>query len=242
MGQCYQERYTIPFDQSDVNGKLKLSSFLPYLLSLSGRHSAQLGRSDKKVFETYGLLWVVTDYVFSIDRLPSFSETIRIETKAVCYDKLSCQRRFIVQDRQENTLLQVEAYFALMDFKQRKLVRIPDGLLAPYEAVQVKKIRRSAVYARLEKAQRATYPIRYTDIDLNGHVNNSVYLDWIQDALGFAFLKHHVPRTIQLHYSKEIMPEKAICSEWLLEGLTSRHQICSEGQVNAQAIINWEVI
>lgn len=39
----------------------------------------------------------------------------------------------------------------------------------------------------LEQSIDRDYYVRYFDIDMNGHVNNSKYLDWIYDVLGCAF-------------------------------------------------------
>ncbi|MGT2784034.1 acyl-ACP thioesterase domain-containing protein [Streptococcus merionis] len=239
MGHTYQEDYTISFELSDTNGNLKLPPFLSVLLEVSGHHSAQLGRSDVYVLENYGYVWIVTDYEFDIVRLPKFSEKVVIRTEAISYNKLICHRRFEVLDDKEDLLIRVESYFALMDLENRKIVVVPDDLLEPYQSEKVKKIARGAKYPSLEEPERSSYHVRYLDIDMNGHVNNSKYLDWMYDVLGYAFLKQHVPSHIHLKYSREVSPGGDISSEFVRDGLVSHHQICSDGQINAQAIITW---
>ncbi|MDQ0223568.1 acyl-ACP thioesterase domain-containing protein [Streptococcus moroccensis] len=242
MGHAYQEKFTIPFDFSDVNGNLKLPPFLSKLLDVSGQHSAELNRSDVYVLETYGLVWIVTDYEFDIVRLPRFSENVTIRTEAVSYNKLICHRRFEVMDETGELLMRVESYFALMDLEQRKIVPVPEDLLEPYHSEKVKKIARGAKYKSLEKPSKANYHVRFFDIDMNGHVNNSKYLDWMYDVLGYEFLKTHVPRHIHLKYNREVSPGGDVSSEFEMDGLVSHHQIGSDGQTNAQAIISWRVL
>lgn len=46
MGLSYQEELTLPFELCDVKSDIKLPLLLDYCLTVSGRQSAQLGRSN----------------------------------------------------------------------------------------------------------------------------------------------------------------------------------------------------
>ena len=240
MGLQYEEPFTIPFAMTDVKQEVIISQFISYCLGLSGRQSESIGRSDLVVFEQYGLIWVVTDYELSIFRLPIYNETVRIVTEAVSYNKFFCYRKFYVYDEAGNLLMDILSYFVLIDFKDRKVVPVPDDLIAPYQSEKVKKIQRAPRYQVLENPENKDYRIRYFDIDMNGHVNNSKYLEWMYDALEYDFLLAHRPSHIQLKYVKEVSPGGMISSKVELEHLTSQHEIWSEGHIHAQAIIQWE--
>lgn len=242
MGHTYRETYRIPFELVDVNGNLRLHDFLAELLQISGRHSAGLGRSDTHVYDTYGCVWIVTDYEFTIISLPKINQTIQIKTEAVSYNKLICHRKFEIYDQADQLLLEIDAYFALMNFDQRKLVAVPDDLIGPYLSEKVKKIQRYTNYGSLEEPQVLSYPVRYFDLDINGHVNNSKYLEWVYESLGYNFLREHVPTKIHLKYVRELGPNKLIESSYQLMGKISHHQIASDGQVNAQARIEWRQV
>lgn len=239
MGQIYIEKFTIPFEMADVNGNLKLPSFLPKVLEVSGNHSAQLGRSDVDVWETYHLVWIVTDYEFIVDKLPRFGQEVQIRTEAVAYNKLICYRTFDIFDQDDQHLMTIKSYFALMNPETRKIVSVPEDLIAPYGSEKVKKIARSAKYTNLDGANQVEFFVRYFDIDRNGHVNNSKYLEWVYEVLGYDFLKGHQPRRIHLKYNREVTPGGKISSQYQLSNLTSQHQIVSDGQINAQAIVEW---
>ncbi|WP_203264633.1 acyl-ACP thioesterase domain-containing protein [Streptococcus uberis] len=243
MGLVYQETFTMPFDLCDVKQDAKLPLLLAYCLTVSGRQSAKLARSDDYVLENYNLVWIITDYEVSIKRLPKFNETITIETEAISYNKFFCYRQFHIYDQEGNLLMDILTYFALMDPDTRKVASIPEDLVQPYQSECVKKMRRAPKMRELENPQVKTYHVRYFDIDMNGHVNNSKYLDWMYDVLSYDFLRHHRPRQLQLKYIKEVAPgDQDIESAFQLEGLTSYHHIRSQGQINAQAIIDWEPI
>lgn len=239
MGLRYQETLTLPFDMVDVKQELKIPGFLAYCLALSGRQSDLLGRGDKEIFEQYGLVWVVTDYEVDITRLPRYQETITIETEAISYNKFFCYRTFHIYDEAGDLLIKILAYFVLIDFEIRKVSPVPEELIAPYQSERVKKVARAPKYDTLEEALEQEREVRYFDIDLNGHVNNSKYLEWMYESLEYEFLITHRPTYFQLKYIKEVAPEALVTTKVVVENGVSQHEIWSNGQLNAQGMIKW---
>lgn len=244
MAQIYSEQLTIPFDMTDVQQEIILSKFISYCLGVSGRQSAAFDRSDVAVFEQYGLVWVVTDYRLTISRLPRYAETVTIETEAVAYDKFICHRRFRVLDGEMAELLSIDCYFVLIDFQTRRLSAVPEELIAPYASEQVKKLPRLTPRFSLQEPLTINYAISYFDIDLNRHVNNGVYIDWIFDSVGWDFLQQHHPKTISLKYVKEIsfdgFVESYVDLQLEREGLVTKHDVYNQDQLRFQAMIEWE--
>ena len=131
------------------------------------------------------------------------------------------------------------ATFVLMDRDSRKVHAVEPKIVAPYEAEFSKKLIRGPKYPDLKEPISKDYHVRFYDLDMNGHVNNSKYLDWIFEVMGADFLMKHIPRKIHLKYVKEVRPGGQITSSYNLEGLESNHQISSDGDINAQASIMW---
>lgn len=239
MGHSYQEEFTIPSDMVDVTGRAKLTKLLLHCLFVSETQALMLGASDAYFLEEYGLVWIVTDYEIDVYRLPSLRENIRIETEVLSYNKIFCQRVFRLFDKENQLLLEFSVYLALMDFKTRKVSLILPEIGDLFGSTFVKTIRRSPKMLPLEKAEQQSYQVRYSDIDMNGHVNNSIYLDWAFEALGYDFLRTHQPKKIQFKYSLEVAPGGRVTSGFVREDLTTYHEISSNDQINAQAIISW---
>ena len=239
MGLTYQMKTKIPFDMSDINGHIKLPDIILLSLQVSGSQSAQLGVSDKDILERYNLVWIITEYDIDVIRLPRFAEEITIETEALSYNRLFCYRRFTIFDGSGQAIIQMLATFALMDRDSRKVHSVEAEMVAPYQSEFSKKIIRGPKYLDLENPSSKDYHVRFYDLDMNGHVNNSKYLDWIFEVMGSEFLMHHIPKKINLKYVKEVKPGGMITSSYSLDGLTSNHQVVSDGAVNAKAIIEW---
>ena len=45
--------------------------------------------------------------------------------------------------------------------------------------------------------------VRYSDIDINGHVNNARYVEWVCDLLGEKYFSAHTARGLDINYVGE---------------------------------------
>ena len=242
MGLTYQMKMKIPFDMADMNGHIKLPDVILLSLQVSGMQSIELGVSDKAILEDYNLVWIITDYDIEVVRLPRFAEEITIETEALSYNRLFCYRRFTIYDEAGQELIHMMATFVLMDRDSRKVHAVEPEIVAPYQSDFDKKLIRGPKYEPLEEPVSKDYHVRFYDLDMNGHVNNSKYLDWIFEVMGADFLTQYIPKKINLKYVKEVRPGGVITSSVERTGLESKHEITSDSATNAQAIITWQEI
>ncbi|MBO0364775.1 acyl-[acyl-carrier-protein] thioesterase [Streptococcus vaginalis] len=242
MGLTYQMKMKIPFDMADMNGHIKLPDVILLSLQVSGLQSIDLGISDKDMLEKYNLVWIITDYDIDVVRLPKFGEEMTIEIEALSYNRLFCYRRFTVFDENDVAVIEMMATFVLMDRDSRKVHAVEPKIVAPYETEFSKKLIRGPKYPELKDSTSKDYHVRFYDLDMNGHVNNSKYLDWIFEVMGADFLMKHVPKKVHLKYVKEVRPGGQITSSYDLNGLESNHQISSNGDTNAQAMVTWQEI
>ena len=240
MGLTYQMKMKIPFDMADMNGHIKLPDVILLSLQVSGMQSIELGVSDKTILEEHNLVWIITDYDIEVVRLPRFAEEITIETEALSYNRLFCYRRFTIYDEAGQDLIHMMATFVLMDRDSRKVHAVEPEIVAPYQSDFDKKLIRGPKYESLEEPFSKDYHVRFYDLDMNGHVNNSKYLDWIFEVMGADFLTQYIPKKINLKYVKEVRPGGVITSSVERTGLESKHVITSDGATNAQAIITWQ--
>ena len=242
MGLTYQMKMKIPFDMADMNGHIKLPDVILLSLQVSGMQSIELGVSDKAILEDYNLVWIITEYDIEVVRLPRFAEEITIETEALSYNRLFCYRRFTIYDEGGQDLIHMMATFVLMDRDSRKVQAVEPEIVAPYQSEFDKKLIRGPKYESLNEPISKDYHVRFYDLDMNGHVNNSKYLDWIFEVMGADFLTQYIPKKINLKYVKEVRPSGVITSAVERTGLESKHEITSDGATNAQAIITWQEI
>lgn len=242
MAKTFEYSMKIPFDMSDVNGFIKIPQLILLSLQVSGMQSIELGMSDMYILENYNLVWIITDYNMKIDRLPVFDEKITIETYAMSHNRLFCYRAFNIKDEAGNTIIEMVATFVLMDRDTRKVHPVMSEITDAFDSEFSKTMLRGPRFKELEGGVEQEYRVRFYDLDMNGHVNNSKYLDWVFEVMGADFLTQHVPKKVHLKYVKEVLAGGLITSQYEQEGLKTQHQISSDGHINAQAEIEWEEV
>ena len=62
----------------------------------------------------------------------------------------------------------------------------------------------------IETQKVQTREVMYSDIDLNKHMNNARYLEWVMDLLPQNVLEKCFIGEMTMHYQKEIAPESIV--------------------------------
>ena len=68
-------------------------------------------------------------------------------------------------------------------------------------------------------AQSARLPV-FSEIDVNGHVNNARYADWLCDALGMETMREYRVETMQISFASEILPGEEMTLDLAREDLS----------------------
>ncbi|MCM1170177.1 MAG: thioesterase [Bacteroides sp.] len=82
----------------------------------------------------------------------------------------------------------------------------------------------------------------YADIDFNGHLTQSSYIQRMIDAHDFVFLERHRIKEMEVVYAHEIKPEAAFCVRYKHEGGMVSYAVLNEDQslLHAWARARWE--
>lgn len=242
MVKKYSDKHEILYYECDTTETLTLPMLLNIVINTSGAQSDLLNQGTDLVSER-GLGWIILHYDISIHRMPVKGEVITCTTAAHSYNSFFCYRNFWVHDASGKECIEMMATFALINLETRKVARIQEDIIKPYECDKVKAIRRNAPILPVTNPKVSEYKVRFLDIDGNRHVNNSKYFEWMLDVLGSDFLTEHRPKNIQISFEKEVEYGNVINSEWNVEygeKTTSFHRIQVGDTISAEANIVWE--
>ncbi len=183
---------------------LKSSALLSILQEISIEHTETLGYPRETTLDK-GLLWVIAKQHIQIKRMPKYDETIYVSTFPSKMMHVLFPRSYEIKDEKGETIISGEAIWALIDAKSRKMVRpldhqilIPDLSNGREFNMPLHKISDSSLNEETEI--KATYSYS----DLNGHMNNTSYLDVAEDQIPLVFLKSHELSVIDIEYLHEI--------------------------------------
>ncbi|MBF0780449.1 MULTISPECIES: acyl-[acyl-carrier-protein] thioesterase [unclassified Granulicatella] len=238
MGEIYRESIVIKSHETDSNGRLSIPMLVRLLLYVSNRQTERLGNTC--ILQEKGLTWFILQHDLTIHQMPKVDDTITVETEALSYNKFFTYRRFKVFIN-DTVFVETVMKFALVDMIERKLVRIDPKFVNVYKAERLSTSQKMTKIKRLDVCSDSQeYSIRQTDIDMNQHVNNAVYLEWIWKSLPNIY-HDKLPKHLAIIYENEVRSGKVqhYCQN---EEKVTYHVIKAEDLNLARAVILWEYL
>jgi acyl-ACP thioesterase len=175
---AFIETFTMPAPGGDEPSLKVLLIVLEEMMETAGRHAEILGVGVRHL-HAKGLTWVLARLHVRINEIPAAGQAVRIATWPSGRHRLFAVREFKLSDAAGEEVLRATSAWALMNMETRRPAR-----LDPHLPVFTRHPERMITddFAPLPppypQAGRASYRAEPGDIDLNDHVNNTVYLGW----------------------------------------------------------------
>ena len=215
MQPIYVKEFEVSPVAVDQFGRLKASRLLAYLQDVAGDHSALLG-TDQKALTDKNLFWAVIRHRVQITRLPQSREKLRIETWPMPTTRTAYPRSTIAYDEGGNECFRSISLWILMDAASRAMVLPGKSGVEVGGLLRGCELRAPSSILPREMGNLQERTVRYTDLDINGHMNNCRYLDWVEDLLPSAFHAHHEIREFTLCDMSEVRENEPVQLHWEL--------------------------
>lgn len=173
------------------------------------------------------LIWVVTRINIQVDKYSQWGDVVEIDTWVASSGKNGMRRDWIIRDRRTKKMIaRATSNWVMMNRETRKLSKIPEEVR---EEVLPFYLDRNIIAGdnpnpnrRIEKLTDATAESlrsglepRWSDMDVNQHVNNVKYIGWILESVPLNVLVEYHLTSITLDYRRECRQSQ------LLESLTT---------------------
>lgn len=229
MLKIHREKMLIRTGNCDFNGTWRMSDILLTMQEVSGMHSELLGVGRSTLIQK-NLVWVLSRNEVKMERYPKIGETVTIETFPMANRRWFFPRYFVMYDEQGSVIGCASSLWVLMDFKERKMAA-PDAALPflPDNSDLTAPLGFPGNIQDVESDARCAKrtPV-YTDLDVNGHVNNTKYADWLCDLIGIEKMKGREMAHLLIHYSHEVLPgnemELALYQDGKAFRMTGEHE------------------
>lgn len=160
-----------------------------------------------------GQLWVLSRFLAVIDKLPKWDDEITVETWSKGTDKLFGLRDFTVYSGTGEKVVSATSAWLVIDRKTSRIQRI--NLEDSNFPVQLD---RHAIETKLGKIEEREanktdfeHVVRYTDIDVNKHVNSSRYVAWILDSFPKPVLEEKSLKSLEINFLAEAQLGDRVC-------------------------------
>ena len=211
-------------DSRDVDlwGQCRPSAVLGCLQEAATQAALRLGVSGPEILSKYNCLWMVTRNWVELDAPLRWNELIHVKTWHRGASGASSYRDFDLF-RDGKPIGQGTSVWVMVDAQEHKLFRMKN--LTEFQGTDGGGLRKSIKLRRPAMPEafdsRTRRDLRYSDTDINGHVNNTHYADFACDSLHLERLgQGKFVRSFQIGYLSECRAGETLWVDTAVQGDT----------------------
>ncbi|MFQ5652434.1 MAG: acyl-[acyl-carrier-protein] thioesterase [bacterium] len=201
--RVWNDTYKIHSYEVDVKGQVTVPHLCQFMQESAWNHAEHLGVGYSHLMAK-NLVWVLSRQRLRILSLPKWGDSIKIQTWPSGTDRLFCYRDFRILDAADEIVaLATTAWFAI-DLNSRSPQQ-PGS----YFTLKLENLER-VLPGKLNKLKSLTAPKRarviqvgYRDLDVNEHVNNVRFVEWMLESFALDFQKTHQLQEMEINYLAE---------------------------------------
>lgn len=208
MIEKYNAVKRIPSFDVDMSGTLKPASFLNYAQEAANIHADYIGVGYDSMHITRKA-WVLARMRVIFHKLPQWREHVNIQSWHKGSNGFQYFRDFVVFDEGGNEkLISATTTWLVIDVDTRRMSKFTE--LAEDKSIKEDVIADSAPKVVLPKDNEPlfvmSHSVSYSDLDMNGHVNNVKYTEWAMNAIELDVVNNKRLKELIINFNSEIVP------------------------------------
>lgn len=191
----------------DFSGHIFIGHLGNHLLNAADFHSNERGYG-MDYLNTVHKTWVLSRFVIEMDEMPKAYDRIVVDTWVESVMRFFTSRNFAIRGRGGHVYGHGRSIWAMIDTATRQPVDIMqerDGLISAYiedgKECPIEPFRR--VKVSKDAPCKASVDTRYSDVDVNGHINSVKYIEHILDMWPLGWYREHRLKRIDIAYTAE---------------------------------------
>ncbi len=182
--RLWQENNEVSWEDTTIDSHLSISALDRMLLQAAINHAEHLGFGFTDTSKE-NLSWVLFRMNLQINRLPLWKEKYSVITWPSRVKAITAFREFEVLGEQGEVLCNASSEWSVINLKTRRPQRMSS--LTNLYGHLTEKISLDRPFPKLNPKLKFedlfSVKVRYTDMDMNGHVNAGKYFVWLSDAI-----------------------------------------------------------
>ncbi len=230
--------YRLRWMDFDRAGRIQPFALLDLFQDVATVNANEMGIGRDELMKK-GLFWAVVRTKIEIVRDIAPSQVVTVRTWPHTLSRFSFLRDFSMRDQAGAELAKATSEWVLMNAEERSFVSVKDHYEGPLDFDEARAFeKKPRKIANFDEGNRPTIEIipRYSDIDVNGHVNNARYATYVIDALDPE--SQGAIKTFQIDYRHEVLPGVPLVMHTLVEDGTVRSKgVNEQGEVAFTCLI-----
>ncbi|SDH62300.1 Acyl-ACP thioesterase [Winogradskyella thalassocola] len=151
---------------------------------------------DHSLFDLFkkNIGWVLFSGVLQMDRYPNYKEKITIRTWLSSYSTIKGYRENLIFDEDRNIIGRAKGLWVFFDIEKRRPTPIFHEIKEKWSSFNESSIDiniKSKINAVEDTDYKGHFQVNRFDTDMNKHVNNIRYLQWVIESIPEAIVNTH---------------------------------------------------
>ena len=198
--------FTIPCYNTDASWRLKPSAFMDLAQEAAGLHAVHLGFGYDDLIKT-NTAWILSRVNVKFIDTPLWREDVTLTTWHKGFNRLFFLRDFVMTDKDGRERVKATTSWLVLNLETRSMVRDPElveeGTVCSENAIenQADKVRMPRDVEAIPVYERL---VGYSDVDMLGHANNAMYMQWAMDAVDYELASAKPVKEFTINFNHEI--------------------------------------
>ena len=244
----WQQTHEIRSYEVDCHHRLSVLSIFNFMQEAASRHAEALGVSIQQLLSD-NYTWLLSRLKIKIESFPVWQDRITISTWPSGAQRLFALRDFQLQDKNNQTVAAAVSAWLVLDVEKRRPVRIRPFVekLKPLEGQNVLPDTLDKLPGLEVGTHEKQFVVRYRDLDINQHVNNVSFVEWLVESIPTGVLNTSVLAELEINFMAEAFYEdriQAACNPLDSQNTSFHHRLIRQhdGQELARARTVWRSV
>ncbi len=200
----WQENYRIRSYEVDCCNRLSILSAFNYMQEAASRHAEALGVSIHQLLAE-NKTWLLSRLKINISDYPGWNDRIRVNTWSSGAQQSFALRDFELTDTDHRPFAKALSAWLVIDLQRRRPIRIGPFLerLKPIEGRHILDGGLDKLPPLKQHTHEIRFVVRYSDLDINQHVNNVKFVEWVIESLPPAVLNSMILKELEINFLAE---------------------------------------
>ncbi|MBY9000968.1 MAG: hypothetical protein KGD64_08650 [Candidatus Heimdallarchaeota archaeon] len=222
----YEIDFTPKISEIGLNEKVKFTALIDYMQHAAYTHADILGVGHHQIFHK-NLTWLLLRYAVEVIRYPVLDEKLKVITWVAESDSPKFTLRdFEIYDEKDNIICKATTSWLLYNYRKRQIVNFVD-YWSNYDAKEKRAI--DYDFPKLKLPQKIEtkkiIKVRLHDLDINGHVNHRMYIEWVIEGIPQKIFKKYELEKLEISFKEQAFYEDEVIVETETKKLQENNQI-----------------
>jgi medium-chain acyl-[acyl-carrier-protein] hydrolase len=204
LQNIWLEKFLVHSYEVDRTKMATVPSLCQYMQEAAWHHAEHLGVGFEAL-QNRNLAWVLYAQIIRFDNFPHWDDDILVKTWPSGRERLFFERDFQVLSDSDEKLAAASTRWLVIDMASRRPQRIDFPYRSEIDflehAIQCEFVK----FNITPDSGSHSFKVDYFDLDVNSHVNNVRYIEWILKSNNPDFHHGHRLRELEIHYIAEAL-------------------------------------